>query len=477
DVAGRAVGHVLDVELVAAVRRAALGVEHDVGVDDPGVHVGEGRRVAGADDAAALALGEQRRGLVGLDALRAGPGLAPPPVAPGLVGDDAVEPVVAGDEPHRGGGAHVEPLERVVDAGDGPPLRPPEPVAHVDDDLVEELLLVLEVPVDEALGHTGGRGDVDHAGVLVAPLGEQLLGVVQQLGLAVPAVAGQAPLLGRHPRHRTRGPRRRASSATPRRQGPTAGGQVCGTVEDVGGGSSGGVVGGGSSGLVVGGGSSVVVVVGSSVVVVRGGAVVVGRDRDPSRSSRVVVGRSSAVVAGRRGETSSSSSSVVVVVLPSSTVVVVTRSRRSTSASGERSPPSPGSSRAAPSTSSTTTARAAARAARRAPGGSRSSHAAAAGRASRRSATVSSPPAAAAGAAAVAAATAPVSAGAPATACRAARTRAASGRASGSLVSSAPMISLSRPGCCCGRGGSCTTAVAVAIAEPASNGGSPSTAK
>src|SRR5690606_7873666 len=212
DVAGRAVGHVLDVELVAAVRRAALGVEHDVGVDDPGVHVGEGRRVAGADDAAALALGEQRRGLVGLDALRAGPGLAPPPVAPGLVGDDAVEPVVAGDEPHRGGGAHVEPLERVVDAGDGPPLRPPEPVAHVDDDLVEELLLVLEVPVDEALGHTGGRGDVDHAGVLVAPLGEQLLGVVQQLGLAVPAVAGQAPLLGRHPRHRTRGPRRRASS-------------------------------------------------------------------------------------------------------------------------------------------------------------------------------------------------------------------------------------------------------------------------
>ena len=64
------------------------------------------------------------------------------------------------------------------------------------DELGEERFLVLEVPVEEALRDAGGLADVDHPGVRVAPLGEQVRGVVEQLLLAFLALLGEAATVG-----------------------------------------------------------------------------------------------------------------------------------------------------------------------------------------------------------------------------------------------------------------------------------------
>ena len=66
--------------------------------------------------------------------------------------------------------------------------------AEADDlgQLLEQRFLVVEVPVEEALGHAGLAHDVDDAGLRVAPLGEQPRCAVEQLLLALEPLRGEA---------------------------------------------------------------------------------------------------------------------------------------------------------------------------------------------------------------------------------------------------------------------------------------------
>ena len=67
----------------------------------------------------------------------------------------------------------------------------------VDHQLAEQRFLVLEVPVEEALGHAGVADDVEHPRVGVAALGEELGRAVEQLLLALETLGGEPARLAR----------------------------------------------------------------------------------------------------------------------------------------------------------------------------------------------------------------------------------------------------------------------------------------
>ena len=103
---------------------------------------------------------------------------------------------VAGHEPHRRLGALADAHERVGVGVHRLGLRAAQPQPHAAHQLGEQGFLVLEVPVEEALGDAGGLADVDDAGVGVAALGEQDRGLVEQLLLALAALVGEPPAVG-----------------------------------------------------------------------------------------------------------------------------------------------------------------------------------------------------------------------------------------------------------------------------------------
>ena len=74
------------------------------------------------------------------------------------------------------------------------PLRAAQAEPDALGQLLEEGLLVVEVPVEEALGDAGRPHDVDDARLGVAPLGEQLRRPVEELLLALHALRGEAPV-------------------------------------------------------------------------------------------------------------------------------------------------------------------------------------------------------------------------------------------------------------------------------------------
>ena len=73
-------------------------------------------------------------------------------------------------------------------------LLPPQVEADARGQLLEQGFLVLEVPVEETLGHARRPDDVDHPGLGVAPLREQLGGPVEELLLALQALGGEPPV-------------------------------------------------------------------------------------------------------------------------------------------------------------------------------------------------------------------------------------------------------------------------------------------
>ncbi len=90
-----------------------------------------------------------------------------------------------GHEPHRRLGALPDARERIGGRVERLALRAAQAQADLVGQLPEQLFLVLEVPVEEALRHAGRAHDVDDPGVVVAPLGEQAGRAVEQLLLAL----------------------------------------------------------------------------------------------------------------------------------------------------------------------------------------------------------------------------------------------------------------------------------------------------
>ena len=80
---------------------------------------------------------------------------------------------VDGHEANASLGALADARERLGARVHGLALRPAQAQPDLVGQLAEQLLLVLEVPVEEALGDAGLADDVDDPGVGVAPLGEQ----------------------------------------------------------------------------------------------------------------------------------------------------------------------------------------------------------------------------------------------------------------------------------------------------------------
>ena len=88
-------------------------------------------------------------------------------------------------------GALADLAQRLGLGVDGGGLVLAQPEADVGGDLGEQGFLVLEVPVEEALGHAGGLDDVLDAGLGEASLGEELGGAVDELLLALAPLRGQ----------------------------------------------------------------------------------------------------------------------------------------------------------------------------------------------------------------------------------------------------------------------------------------------
>jgi hypothetical protein len=112
--------------------------------------------------------------------------LAPPHVV--------AEPVVAGGHPdqlvvvgvpvdpvQRGADAQLDPPHRVTLRADGGPLGPTQVELGLTQDLDEELLLGLEVPIEDALADAEPGDEVGHRRVVVAALREAGGGIVDQL--------------------------------------------------------------------------------------------------------------------------------------------------------------------------------------------------------------------------------------------------------------------------------------------------------
>ncbi len=68
---------------------------------------------------------------------------------------------------------------------------------HARDELGEERLFVLEVPIEEALRDTRCLADVDHARIGVPAAREQVGSLVEQLLLALATLVGEAPAIRR----------------------------------------------------------------------------------------------------------------------------------------------------------------------------------------------------------------------------------------------------------------------------------------
>src|SRR5688572_930181 len=102
-------------------------------------------------------------------------------------------PVVA--EPlQRGPDAQLDPPQRVGLVTDRRLLAAPETLRRGSEDLEEEVLLRLEVPVEDALADTQRLDDLGHRRRVVAPLGEQPGRLVEDLLAAFPAALGQLAL-------------------------------------------------------------------------------------------------------------------------------------------------------------------------------------------------------------------------------------------------------------------------------------------
>ena len=95
---------------------------------------------------------------------------------------------VLGHEVDACHGSLQQPGQRRCGVVHGRSLLAAEAPPHLGGQLAEQGLLVLEVPVEEALGDTRGVDDVDDTRRRVALLGEEAGGCVEQLLLALGAL-------------------------------------------------------------------------------------------------------------------------------------------------------------------------------------------------------------------------------------------------------------------------------------------------
>ncbi len=152
---------------------------------------GEERRVLVADRAVGLPGPDQGQGV--LDVLLGAAAQHLGEVA-ALDLEQREEVGVLGHEVDRRLGAPAQVPQRAVGRVEDGALLAAQAEADALGQLLEQRFLVVEVPVEEALGHAGGPDDVDDPGLGVAPLGEQLRGAVEQLLLALHALRGEPPV-------------------------------------------------------------------------------------------------------------------------------------------------------------------------------------------------------------------------------------------------------------------------------------------
>jgi hypothetical protein len=117
-----------------------------------------------------------------------------------------VEEVPVLPEPvQRGPDAELDAAQRVGLVADGGLLEAAEVLRGGGEDLEEEILLRLEVPVEDALADPERVDDLGHRRGVVAPLGEQAGRLVQDLLAAGPAAGGQLALHPSKARNRLTG--------------------------------------------------------------------------------------------------------------------------------------------------------------------------------------------------------------------------------------------------------------------------------
>jgi len=108
--------------------------------------------------------------------------------------EELVVVAVLGRPPHRRADAHLELADRIGLVDDRGLLGATEVELRLTQDLEEELLFGVEVPVEDALADPEALHDLGDRGRVIALVGEATGGVVHELALALLAARCQAPV-------------------------------------------------------------------------------------------------------------------------------------------------------------------------------------------------------------------------------------------------------------------------------------------